>query len=398
MAPNPPRNLRPTQQETEDRVNRLVIADIKARLQKIGVNLDKFQWRFGHSIGTPRGMYFTCNDYKRLIDAVESSKKTEINFEGLPKGRDLWEKKQVQHIGYMEIDSPEPIGIDFSLQKLGECRACYMSLEQQKRGESFRLLQVETANGKEVYREIRRRLLQCDPQIDLDDHVGRIMNIGSTTLDGVNFLARDYKKLKQVLIDAKDSAGSPFFGHAILDNDDHWALKISFMATDGTGFREAARLKLSDGPLADGGGGFDRRAVREALRGAGRFTGGFPDGPSRPDLSSLHCAVSFQGCNIHVDDTGFVIRDENNQLVVDPDVVQHFVNELIFKTYGKYILPEGIVNRVNLVLPSTMNDFNRAGVSVDAYKTKNFRVTVSGTCSVFGQHECAGTISLSGRF
>ena len=86
--------------------------------------------------------------------------------------------------------------------------------------------------------------------------------------------------------------------------------------------------------------------------------------PSKPaDLSSLHCAVSFHGCNIHVDETGFVIADELGSIVNDPDLVQHIFNELVFKTYGKYLLPEGIGNRVNLVLPNTANDFNRIGVS-----------------------------------
>ncbi|MET1081559.1 MAG: hypothetical protein ABWY12_00640, partial [Burkholderiales bacterium] len=77
---------------------------------------------------------------------------------------------------------------------------------------------------------------------------------------------------------------------------------------------------------------------------------------------------------------------------------QHIVNELLWKTYGKYILPEGLVNRVNLVLPTTSTQFNRVGVEVDAYRTKNLRLTVSATCSVFGERECSGTVTLSGRF
>ena len=63
-----------------------------------------------------------------------------------------------------------------------------------------------------------------------------------------------------------------------------------------------------------------------------------------------------------------------------------------------YADPEAIVNRINLVLPNTANEFNRVGVSADFYKTKKYRVTVSATCSVFGQHECSGTVAVSGRF
>ena len=108
--------------------------------------------------------------------------------------------------------------------------------------------------------------------------------------------------------------------------------------------------------------------------------------------------MSVQGCNIHVDETGFVIADDKGNLVLEPGMIQHIFNELIFKTYGRYLLPEGIVRRVNLVLPSTATDFNRVGVSVDAYRTRNFRVTVNATCSIFGATDCSATISVSGRF
>ena len=229
----------------------------------------------------------------------------------------------------------------------------------------------------------------------LDDHIGRIQRFGKTTLDGVNFFARDYRKLKQILVDARNDSGLPFFGHAILDNLDHWALRASFLATDGTGFREASGMKLRDQPLF---GGQDRRDGQRWRNNAARFTGAFNDPQTLPDMSSLHCAVSNQGCNIHVDEVGFVLQDELGNLVLDADAIQHIVNELLWKTYGKYILPEGLVNRVNLVLPTTSTQFNRVGVSVDAYRTKNLRLTVSATCSVFGERECSGTVTLSGRF
>jgi hypothetical protein len=396
MTPIPPKNLRPNQKSTEDQIQRSVVADLTRRLQKIGVNMGNYQWKVDHVFHNPTGFYFYSADYKLLIDAAEETRKMELNFEGLP-GHDLWDKQLVEHIGYVELDSAEPVGLDFAVKKPGECRAYYVPHSMKMRGEAFRQLQIKAANEKDVYREIARRLESCNPPIILDDHVGKIQRFGSTILDGVNFYARDYKKLKQTLLDAKDGGGGPFFAHAILENDDHWALKMSFLATDGTGFREISRLKVSDQPLI-GGGALDRREFRNARRFSGAFTGGFPEPATMPDLSSLHCAVSFHGCNIHVDETGFVLADEQGNIVVDPDLVQHIFNELLFKTYGKYILPEGIVKRVNLVLPSTANDFNRIGVSVDAYKSKKFRISVSGTCSVFGPHECSGIITLSGRF
>jgi hypothetical protein len=390
MAPQPPREAA----AHYDRQR--VVPGIAARLKRIGINLDSYKWTFDHAFTDGSGFYFSCAAYQQLIDAAESSRSTELHFEDLPSN-DKWAKQLVSHIGFIERDATEPVAIDFSLSRRGDCRAFYLPHFSKQRGEAFRQLVLKAAHDNAVYNELAKRLLACNPPVILDDHVGRIQKFGTTTLDGVNFFARDYKKLKQILIDAKDSAGAPFFAHAILDNSDHWALKTSFLATDGTGFREASRLKLRDRPLI-GDGPLDRRDSRGWRRNAGRFVGAFPEANVLPDTSSLHCAVSNQGCNIHVDDVGFVLYDESGDLVVDPDVIQHLFNELIFKTYGKYILPEAIVNRVNLELPSTANDFNRVGVSVDVYKTKKYRVTVSATCSVFGQHECSGTVAVSGRF
>ena len=139
---------------------------------------------------------------------------------------------------------------------------------------------------------------------------------------------------------------------------------------------------------------FARQIVNDEIDGWNRY----PPNQGLPDLTSLHCAVSPGGCNIHIDETGFVITDDQGKPVLDADFLQHLVNELLFKTYAKKILPDIIVNRVNLILPSSFVDFDRIGASVDLYRTKNFRVALSGTCSISGDHECVGTVTVSGRF
>jgi hypothetical protein len=390
MAPPPARNAAAHYERQR------VVPGIVARLKHVGINLDNVAWTFDHAFADGTGFYFSCGAYQQLINAAEASRSTEFHFEDMAPN-DKWAKQAVTHIGFIEKEAAEPVIVDFSLTRLGDCRAYYLRHFSKQRGEAFRQLVVKAARDNAVYNELAKRLLACDPPVVLDDHIGRIQKFGGTTLDGVNFFARDHKKLKQILIDAKDSSGGPFFGHAILDNLDHWALKTSFLATDGTGFREAARLKLRDTSLI-GSGPLDRRDSRTWRRNAVRFQGAFPETNVLPDRSSLHCAVSNQGCNIHVDDVGFTLYDHQGNLVVDPDVVQHLFNELIFKTYGKALFPENVVNRVNLELPNSANDFNRVGVSVDVYKTETYRVSVSATCSIFGQRECSGTVTLSGRF
>jgi hypothetical protein len=253
--------------------------------------------------------------------------------------------------------------------------------------------QITTANDSPVYSQIAKRLRECNPPIELDDHVAKIMSIADNTLDGVNFKARDYKALIDALMDAKDGAGNPVFAHATLKDPDHWALKASFLATDGTGFREVFRMRLNTQRFGDEGtvDGYTNKRMR-------RFSGQFQPSTNVPDLSSLHCAVSIAGCNIHIDETGFVVADDKGNPILDADFLQHLVNELLFKTYAKKILPAGFVDRVSLNLPSTANDFNFVGASFDFYRGKKIRVTLTAGCSVFGPQECSATLSVGGRF
>ena len=262
MAPQPPRSLRPNQSQVASYDRQRVVPGILARLKQVGIDLELFQWTFDRTFADGTGFYFSSGAYKQLINAAEESRKTEINFEDLP-ANDTWAKQLVSHIGFIEKGATEPVVIEFSLTRIGDCRAYYLPHFSKQRGEGFRQLVLKAAHDDAVYNEIARRLLACNPPVILDDHIGRIQKFGKTTLDGVNFFARDYKKLKQTLVDAKDGSGSPFFGHAILDNLDHWALKISFLATDGTGFREASRLKMGDKPLI---GDPERDGVPEGIR------------------------------------------------------------------------------------------------------------------------------------
>jgi hypothetical protein len=365
---------------------------VKIRLLKAGVNLDAHAWTLDQLYPDLVGFEFTCKDHNRLVQEAETSRF--LAFDVIDSStNDPWSKAGIRSVGYTEIDVSGPVHLDVAIDKPGLCRAYLLAPSVKLKADALRRAQLTTANDNKVYAEIARRLKNCNPPIVLDDHVAKIFRIGATTLDGVNFQARDYKKLIKVLKEAKDGAGMPIFAHATLENSDHWALKASFLATDGTGFREVFRLKIGDRPLADSGAvdGYGARRMR-------RFAGAFADNTAVPDLSSLHCAVSIGGCNVHIDETGFVVADELGQPVLDADFLQHLVNELLFKTYAAKVLPDAFVNRVNLVLPSSAVDFNRVGVSFDLHKSKNYRVALSATCSIVGERECAGTVTVSGRF
>ena len=364
---------------------------VKLRLRKAGVDLDTYKWELGAISENPLGFEFQCTDFKRLVQDAERSQSLALNFADLP-GADPWRTAGVKNVGYTEIGAQGPVHIDIAIDRPGQCRVYLMPASVQFKSDAMRRAQIASANDNKVYSEIARRLAGFNPPIVLEEHIAKIVGINDTTLDGINFIARDYNKLKRALSSAR-AGGEPAFAKATGEDRDHWALKASFMATDGTGYREVFRVKLQDQPLSL----FDRREG-ESRRGMRRFTAGFAGNQGLPDLTSLHCAVSPGGCNIHIDETGFVITDDQGKPVLDADFLQHLVNELLFKTYAKKILPDIIVNRVNLILPSSFVDFDRIGASVDLYKTKNFRVALSGTCSISGDHECVGTVTVSGRF
>jgi hypothetical protein len=50
------------------------------------------------------------------------------------------------------------------------------------------------------------------------------------------------------------------------------------------------------------------------------------------DITSLHVALTPAACNIHIDNVGFVLRGSRSMVGLDPDFVQHLVNELLLKT------------------------------------------------------------------
>src|SRR4051794_12944199 len=87
---------------------------------------------------------------------------------------------------------------------------------------------------------------------------------------------------------AKDLSGEKAFAEGSMHDPRHWALRLSFTATHGIGFREIWRPHLSDRPLsiADGRNGLYPPQWNS------RFSANFGDSMQLPDLSSLHCGIS----------------------------------------------------------------------------------------------------------
>jgi len=255
------------------------------------------------------------------------------------------------------------------------------------------MARLAMAKDSPVYQKIARRLADLNPPIDIDEHIGARLKVGKSTLDGIDFEASDYKRLETLLREAKSSTGDPAFAVGAREDPNHWALSLSYLATKGIGFREVFRPRLSDRPLSMA----DARPDRETtLRN--RYSAHFGDRQDLPDLTSLHCAVSKHGCNVHIDEMGFVMTDARGNIILNPNFLRHTLVELVWKTNLKGKLAQWALDRFSFDIVSTPLDFARAGVSVDLIQSDRYKLSLRGSCAVAGPFDCSGTLTFHGRF
>jgi hypothetical protein len=220
--------------------------------------------------------------------------------------------------------------------------------------------------------------------------------------------------------------GKAFVGKRIDDEEqEHWALKLSFGATKGIGYRGPWRFpQLSGRPLDQGFGSADRYAGQSRLN----FSGNFGANLTLPNMTSLHFAVHETGCNVHIDDAGFVLQAPNGNVSLTPDFFQHLFDELLIKTYLRDAMPvgaRGFFNRISLIYPNSGNHFSRMGprirqvpllrrlgdvpglgpvfgwvplpgISVDLKKVQKLDLKVHATCGINGS--CSVGFTFGGHF
>ncbi len=253
----------------------------------------------------------------------------------------------------------------------------------------------------DTYLTIAKRLATLNPPIVIANYIGSNLVAGRNTLHGISFVTNDQNKLLHALRIAKDDRGNQAFAEGSKADPQHWnnqgdpnnwALRKSFSETHGIGFREIWRPRLSTRPLSLD----DVRPNRVHSKLVSPITANFND--SLEDRTSLHCAVAPDICNIHIDQMGFVMIGPDGKQVVDPDFLQHLVNELWFKTKLDNKLPDYLIDRFSLELPNSTNAYSRVGISYDPIQAKNYRVRATGSCAVLGQVDCSATLSISGTF
>ncbi|MFI5120784.1 MAG: hypothetical protein ACHQM4_10235 [Thermoanaerobaculia bacterium] len=249
--------------------------------------------------------------------------------------------------------------------------------------------------SSDVYRTITNRLENnLRPAFKVERYVKSGLSAGRDTLGGITFVPSNWYDILVALRVAKTLDGRDAFAEGGSPVAPNWALDASMGATIGKGFREIWWPKLSERPLS-----LDDVPGRRRPRWNAASSARFGEDPSNSvDQSSLHFAVAPDRCNIHIDQMGFVIGGTGGEVSIDPDFAQHLVNELLWKSLATRVFPDSLVDRLSVMLPSSSNEYSRAGITADLTKQKNYKVTLTGSCSIRGDFECSATVGISGKF
>jgi hypothetical protein len=236
-----------------------------------------------------------------------------------------------------------------------------------------------------TYDAIVARCGNLTPPVDITKHIKwETLRVAAYTLDGITFEAVDADDLAaefggRMKLPGAGPPPRPGSGPVVFDttrgprpanasmvsmkeDPQHWALKASFGATVGEGFREQWRpppVSMQD-------------LSPTARYGSDRISLGFGEAGKQLVFTALHAAVAAQTCNIHIDERGFVLSVPDG-VVVTPTFYGHLVNELLLKSkfrdwldgrvHGNFIgdIVVEAVNRVALRFPDAENHF--AGLS-----------------------------------
>ena len=232
-----------------------------------------------------------------------------------------------------------------------------------------------------TYDTIVARCANLIPSIDITKHIKEgTLHVKSSTLDGISFKAVDPADLEAELSGRMKLAGpvkppkaatgalsfdttrAPRPANASMtsmkEDPNHWALKASFAATVGEGFREQWQPPPQPRPAL----------LPTTSYGSPRISLGFGEAGKPLAFTALHAAVAKGGCGIHIDERGFVVKSPEGAIVT-PTFWSHLANELLLKTKFRDWLDGKIgdnavgaivveaVNRLSLRFPDAENGF-----------------------------------------
>ena len=296
------------------------------RLAEAGVRLFGMPWRVKKFHPYPPTVYFTCSNTDLVLNAAErSSSLAHYEAGATPPSIADWVREGYTTVVYVETDHPKPIRLEIMLDGERLCRASILDQSFRFMQDAMRMAKVKSARDDPVYAKIANHADWPASDFNFDDYVAEVLRIGPNTLVGVDFIARDIGKLIEALKAQKDGS----WYHYADPNDptrkeyNDPILVASLAATKGYGLREV----LSDAAFEP-----ITQPKTDAISIDPVFSRKFDP---RPQLKAkaLHFAISKNLCNVHLDDVGFVFRNEKGEIIVDINRARiHAVDELGLKT------------------------------------------------------------------
>ncbi len=251
---------------------------------------------------------------------------------------------------------------------------------------------IRDIDNRAVFEKISRRLTYFTPAILLDNHIvsddaGIEYTVDETgqqhrirrfypvvahrnTLDGIDFIVADKQKLINTLRNTTADGKPAFFEGTGTDWSKHWALALSFGATEGLGYREIFRPYVNERPLLGPGSmPFDNRLGQDI----------------NVDISALHLAIAnFPKinqirCNVHIDNLTVTLAGIGDAVGLSPSFISHLVNELLFKTKLQGKLPNWVLDAFDISLLDPTHGFLNAGIGATIINRKNFKWSIKAS-------------------
>jgi len=349
--------------------NAVGVNKLRLKLREAGLPLKGLKYKVGKQFWEPEGFEFTCQDpdQDKLLNMAVRNRKFGPNDVGLPN-HDPWREAGIASLGFSQRGVYNYLHLDIASDPPERQGLCRVYIAPESWGKWREAIEGPPSYlHDEVYLTIAKRLATLG--ITIGDHIDTMFEVGGTTLDGITFSPRAYRRLADAVEDARRANGQTFIEGKNTGSPD--AIDLSFLATSGRGFRE---ITWRDGASAT------------------------------LDFSALHLALSPLRCNIHIDEFGVVVGGPDGQMSLSPNALHHIANELVLKSIIKEFLHDKLgispwyIDHLFVELPNTSNTFSRFGVGVEARPWRSVKVTASYTCGIGDERDCRKMFSLVKSF
>ena len=156
----------------------------------------------------PFGFDFKAARWRELLKAANEANGLGFDPINMP-GADMWLRGNIMSNGFTQIGKSPHVHLDIATNRPGQCRLYLLDDGTSRRVDSLRRAAIVSERQSDVFKKIYQRMEGLG--IDLDHHIGSHLEAGRLVLDGINFVAKDHKRLLTALTELKYPAGDKVF-------------------------------------------------------------------------------------------------------------------------------------------------------------------------------------------